>query len=170
MALIFALSSMPSGDEPHGFLYVLSRKTAHFCEYALLLALWWRALATKVNERRALVLALAITLLYAISDELHQTLVSGRSGTAARCGIDMAGALVASTFIARKRLKARSPRMSPFESMRRLPTESYRPMVVFAQTRLALSLVAVILPAAFGFPFGGALGSSRPAWRCRGAC
>lgn len=42
--------------------------------------------------------------------------------------------------------------------MQRLPTESGRPMVVFAQTRLALSICAVVLAAAFGFPFGGAVG------------
>jgi signal transduction histidine kinase len=49
--------------------------------------------------------------------------------------------------------------VSRFEAMQRLPTESGRPMVVFAQTRLALCVVTVILAAAFGFPFGGAVGA-----------
>lgn len=107
MALIFALSAMPAGGEHHGLLYVLSRKTAHFCEYALLLGLWWRALATKISGRRALKFALAITLAYAISDELHQTFVSGRRGRPLDVGIDMAGALAAATLIARGRLRRR---------------------------------------------------------------
>lgn len=47
--------------------------------------------------------------------------------------------------------------MSRLRSMRRLPTESRRPMVVFAQTRLGLSLAALALAVAFGFPFGGRL-------------
>jgi len=39
--------------------------------------------------------------------------------------------------------------------MQRLPTESGRPMVVFAQTRLALSVATVVLATVLGFPFGG---------------
>lgn len=40
-------------------------------------------------------------------------------------------------------------------SMQRLPTESARPMVVFAQTRLGLSLTALLLATILGFPSGG---------------
>ncbi len=105
MVLIFTLSAIPAGSEEHGFLYVLSRKTAHFTEYALLLGLWWRALSTRMSGRRALGVALAITLTYAVSDELHQTLVSGRRGRPLDVGIDLAGALAASALIARARLR-----------------------------------------------------------------
>lgn len=103
MVLIFALSSIPAGGGDHGVLYLVSRKLAHFCEYALLLALWWRALRTKVSDRRALALSLAVTLLYATSDELHQTLVTGRSGRPLDVGIDLLGALAASLLISRGR-------------------------------------------------------------------
>lgn len=105
MGLIFALSAMPAGDEDHGILYMIVRKAAHISEYALLVALWWRALATKVSDRRALAFALGITLLNAISDELHQTFVSGRSGRPLDVGIDMAGALGAALLIARCRFR-----------------------------------------------------------------
>ena len=107
MALIFALSAMPADNADHGFLYILSRKAAHFTEYALLLALWWRAFASKVSERRALALALGITILYAISDELHQTFVNGRAGRPLDVGIDTAGALAAASLIGRARLRRR---------------------------------------------------------------
>jgi len=113
MALIFALSAMPAGDEDHGVLYTLVRKAAHFSVYALLLALWWRALVTKVSERRALALALAITLLYATTDEVHQTFVNGRSGRPLDVGIDLAGALGASFLIARRRPRRRAMAGSP---------------------------------------------------------
>lgn len=105
MAIIFAFSSMPASDEPHGFLYVASRKLAHVCEYALLLALWWRALRTRTSDARALALALAVTFAYAVTDELHQTLESGRSGRALDVGIDMVGALGAAALIARWRMR-----------------------------------------------------------------
>jgi len=105
MVLIFALSSMPGDEEDHGLLYVLSRKLAHFGEYFLLLALWWHALTTRISERRALAIGLAIVILYAITDELHQTLVSGRAGRPLDVGIDTAGALAAALLIARVRIR-----------------------------------------------------------------
>jgi VanZ family protein len=107
MALIFALSSMPADQEDHGILYIASRKLAHFAEYALLVALWWRALRTKVAHRRALLLAFAIAVLYAVTDELHQTVVSGRAGKPLDVGIDAAGALTAVLLIARNRTRRR---------------------------------------------------------------
>lgn len=107
MALIFALSSMPADQEHHGTLYLISRKLAHFVEYALLLTLWWRALLTKVPHRRALALGFAIAVLYAVTDELHQTLVSGRTGRPLDVGIDAAGALTAILLIVRDRARRR---------------------------------------------------------------
>ena len=99
MVLIFALSSLPAGDEDHGTLYVLSRKVAHVSEYALLLALWWRALATRMSDGRAVALALAITVSYSITDEFHQTFVGGRSGRPLDVGIDLIGSLGAAALI-----------------------------------------------------------------------
>jgi len=107
MALIFALSAMPSGNEHHGVLYLIIRKLAHVTEYALLLALWWRALATKWSNRRALASALAIVILYAITDEWHQTFVNGRSGRPLDVGIDLVGALGATVLIARRQSRRR---------------------------------------------------------------
>ena len=107
MALIFALSSMPADQDDHGILYVASRKLAHFTEYALLVALWWRALRTKLSHHQALVLAFAIAVLYAVTDELHQTLVSGRAGKPLDVGIDTAGALTAVWLIVRNRSRRR---------------------------------------------------------------
>ena len=54
--------------------------------------------------------------------------------------------------------------MSAIDVRWRLPTESARPMVVFAQTRLGISLVTLLLATALGFPFGG-----RVAWVIAGA-
>jgi len=74
MALIFYLSAQESvGPE----LPAWTRVVAHFIEYALLAALWSWALAPWLG-RRALVVAAAISLLYAITDEYHQSFVPGR--------------------------------------------------------------------------------------------
>lgn len=106
MALIFALSAMPSDDVDRGLLYVLSRKLAHFLVYALLLGLWWRALRTRLAPRTAVGVALAISVAYAISDELHQLTVDGRTGTPRDVVIDTAGAATGAALILRRRTRA----------------------------------------------------------------
>ena len=74
MGLIFYLSAQESvGPELPAFTRVI----AHFSEYALLTALWIWALAP-VLGRRALFAAAALSVLYAISDEYHQSVVPGR--------------------------------------------------------------------------------------------
>lgn len=107
MALIFALSAMPSDDVDRGLLYVIARKAAHFGEYALLTALWWRALRTRTTQSAALAAAVAIAVGYAITDEIHQTFVDGRTGSPVDVLIDTAGAATAAAVLAvRGRRKA----------------------------------------------------------------
>jgi len=101
MALIFAFSAMPAGDEQHGTLTLVTRKLAHFGEYFALTGLWWWALRTRIGARRALPIAMAIAFGYAISDEFHQTFVSGRTGTPRDVLIDSAGILTAGWLIRR---------------------------------------------------------------------
>ena len=103
MGVIFVLSAMPSDDVDRGLAYFVVRKLAHFTEYALLAALWWRALRTGVAARAALIGAVAISVAYAATDELHQSTVEGRHGTPADVLIDSAGALTAAGLIARRR-------------------------------------------------------------------
>ena len=47
--------------------------------------------------------------------------------------------------------------MNDMGPLQRLPTESGRPMVVFALVRLGLTAAAVVLLAILGFPYGGAV-------------
>ena len=85
MGVIFVLSSMPSDDPDRTFLELLIRKVFHFSEYALLAALWWRAVRTRLEPRAALIAAFAITAAYAVSDEIHQTFVDGRVARRSTC-------------------------------------------------------------------------------------
>ncbi len=107
MVLIFALSSMPSDDPDRGLGHLLLRKAAHFSEYFLLAALWWRALRTRLAGRTALVTAFAISVAYAATDEFHQTFVETRVGTPVDVLIDAAGAAAAIALIARARSRDR---------------------------------------------------------------
>jgi VanZ family protein len=99
MVLIFALSAMPSDSDRHSVVIFLLRKVAHFSEYALLLALWFRALRPRLDLDRALLAAYAIVVAYAATDEFHQTFVHGRTGTPRDVVIDSTGALVAALAI-----------------------------------------------------------------------
>jgi VanZ family protein len=92
MGVIFALSAQPSLDSGLGLIDHVGRKLVHFGEYALLCFLWWRALASVTNPRRAAVLAFVIASAYALTDEYHQTFVDGRHGDAVDWLIDSAGA------------------------------------------------------------------------------
>jgi VanZ family protein len=107
MALIFAASAMPSDGEDHGLPVLILRKATHFGEYLALTALWWWALRTRIGGRLALLPAVAIAIAYAVTDELHQTLVDGRVGTWRDVLIDSAGALTAAWLIVRARARAR---------------------------------------------------------------
>jgi VanZ family protein len=99
MAVIFALSAMPAGDTDHPWFVILLRKIAHFSEYAVLVACWWRALRTVTDPTRALAAAYLVTVAYAASDEFHQTFVDGRTGTPRDVLIDATGAAVAAGLI-----------------------------------------------------------------------
>ena len=88
MALIFFFSAQPDLNSGLGVWDTIGRKLIHAATYGLLFLLWWRALGRIAP-------AVAITLLYAISDEYHQTFVHGRHGSPLDVAIDMAGVLIA---------------------------------------------------------------------------
>jgi VanZ family protein len=107
MGLIFLFSAQPSLDSGLGWIDTAGRKLIHFAEYALLCFLWWRPLRTGMPARRAALLALALSSLYAATDELHQSFVDGRHGTPVDWAIDTAGAAVAAYALgARRRVAA----------------------------------------------------------------
>ena len=93
MAAIFAVSAQSSLPQTDTALDVVGRKAAHMAEFGLLWALWLWALPGA--RRRAAVAALAITLAYAASDELHQSFVAGRHASAWDVAIAAAGVGVA---------------------------------------------------------------------------
>jgi hypothetical protein len=117
MALIFVFSAMPSDGTDHGLLVLILRKLTHFGEYFALTGLWWWALRTQIGGRRALPVAVAIAIGYAVSDEIHQTFVEGRTGTWRDVLIDSAGALTAAWLIRRARRRSRERALARFPAL-----------------------------------------------------
>jgi VanZ family protein len=96
MATIYAFSAQPSlPHAPAPWWDLLVKKGAHMAAYAILVVLWWRLLALRSSKRLALGLAGLLAVLYAVSDEFHQTYVPGRNGSLLDVGIDTGGVLVA---------------------------------------------------------------------------
>jgi VanZ like protein len=82
--LIFALSSVPDLGTGLGTWDVALRKLAHVGEYAVLGALLVRAIGRPA-------VGVALGVLYAASDELHQHFVPGREAALLDVAIDAAG-------------------------------------------------------------------------------
>jgi VanZ family protein len=72
----------------------LIRKLGHLTEYAVLAALWFRALHTgrRLQSTPSALAALAISAAWAIADELHQTLVPSRTASPLDVLLDTTGA------------------------------------------------------------------------------
>jgi VanZ family protein len=102
MTVIFAFSAQPDLNSGLGTLDTIGRKLLHFVQYALLAFLWWRALRTRLEDRRAALAAFLVTALYAATDEYHQSFVDGRNGSPLDWLIDCAGAALASTWVGRR--------------------------------------------------------------------
>jgi VanZ family protein len=90
MGLIYFFSAQPDLNSGLGVVDTVGRKLAHMVEYGLLWFLWWRALGYGNPG-----IAIAITLLWAASDEYHQTFVDGRHGSPWDVAIDAVGVSLA---------------------------------------------------------------------------
>ncbi len=94
--LIFWVSSIPGLNTGWGLWDLVLRKLAHVTEYAVLAALLFRAFGggRAPSRDRLLWLSCALAVLYAVTDELHQRFVPGRTPALADVVIDAAGAVL----------------------------------------------------------------------------
>ena len=98
MTLIFFLSGQPGDGEDKALWEVLLRKLAHVTEYALLTLATWRAargLRPSWSPTAHLAFAAAVSLVYAGTDEWHQTFIEERNGTPVDVLIDSIGIAIA---------------------------------------------------------------------------
>ncbi len=81
------------------------RKGAHMTEYAVLAWLAWRVLRKPIRRDprpwswRTAAVALAAAVLYAATDEFHQSFVRGRTGSPVDVGIDTFGSAMGLLFL-----------------------------------------------------------------------
>ena len=99
MGVIFFFSAQPDLNSGLGVWDTIGRKLIHAGIYGTLFLLWWRALGWPANP----LAAAAITLLYAVSDEYHQTFIEGRHGSPLDVAIDASGILIAYGLATRRR-------------------------------------------------------------------
>ncbi len=85
-------------EEKIALVHFVTRKVAHFVEYALLALLAARAFSSSSQQflqRRWFLISLLLVVLYSLSDEYHQSFVQGRGASIYDSFIDMSGGLSA---------------------------------------------------------------------------
>lgn len=81
---------------PYNFVEFFIRKGGHFTEYFVLAALMWMMwTATRLQRPAAWGITLFLSVLYAASDEWHQTFVPNRTGHSIDVWVDSLGVLMA---------------------------------------------------------------------------
>lgn len=106
LAAIFLFSARPSTDVEYNLLRHIVYKSGHVIGYALLALSFWRGVEF---DRNKLWLAWLFAILYAVSDEFHQSFVPGRHPAAFDVLVyDNVGALV-SLWLASMLMKQKSP-------------------------------------------------------------
>ena len=80
------------------------RKVGHLTEYAILAALWFRALyaGCRLPTTQSALGALAVSVSWAIADELHQSFVPSRTASFLDVAFDAIGAALLLFIVARK--------------------------------------------------------------------
>ncbi|BCJ88059.1 VanZ family protein [Effusibacillus dendaii] len=85
-----------SWQTPYDMLEFFIRKLGHVTEYAILAFLWQQTLRhTRLSRGKIYLWTVLICLLYASSDEWHQTFVPGRTGHPIDVAVDSIGILLA---------------------------------------------------------------------------
>ncbi len=92
-----------TSPETMATIHIITRKLAHFTEYAILGLLAARAFRS--SERWFLISAVLVVV-YALLDEYHQSFVPSRTASIFDSLIDMAGGISALIFVSRKGAKA----------------------------------------------------------------
>lgn len=112
MAIIFWFSSQPSSELPNfGLVDRMIKKSGHVFEYAVLSFWVWYALGFRKDHRW---LAWLFALLYAVTDEYHQSFVPGRFPSIWDVIIfDNVGALIGTWIVSRIAKKQKRSMNSP---------------------------------------------------------
>ena len=96
MVLIYIASATPGDEVPEfGTIDLIVKKGGHMTGYALLaIACFLAAYGDTKNKTRCAVIALCISVVYAVSDEYHQSFTPDRSPSVIDVCIDTVGAII----------------------------------------------------------------------------
>jgi len=95
--VIFSFSSIPTAhvSQIHWKDFIV-KKTAHMTEYAIFTVLLYRAfLGGGASKKKAFLYAFLVCVLYAMTDEFHQSFTPGREPTLRDVGFDTIGSSIA---------------------------------------------------------------------------
>jgi VanZ family protein len=99
MGLIFMFSSMPNGVLPYfGHWDLLIKKGGHALGFGMLGLAYAYALPARLPRKQRWLLSLLMVVLFALSDEFHQSFVNGRHSRLTDVLIDTSGAVIMLTF------------------------------------------------------------------------
>jgi VanZ family protein len=104
MALIFAFSAQPDLGTGLGAWDLVGRKVVHAVSFGTLAYLWFWTLRGRFQH--PMLAAVVVSVLYAATDEFHQTFVHGRHGTPVDVLIDAVG-IAAAALLARRQAERR---------------------------------------------------------------
>jgi VanZ family protein len=102
LRLLMPSISAEKADMIHGII----RKLGHVAEYFILGILLFRAFRSDSRELLILrwsVSSLLVVVIYAVSDEFHQSFISTRTASLVDIGIDTLGGILAQSFSALRR-------------------------------------------------------------------
>lgn len=94
MCFIFYFSHQTGQESSQMSNNLLIRKLAHITEYAVLAFFVYAYVSSYKNVRIPGLVAVIVTIIYAASDEYHQTFIVGRSGNITDVLIDAIGVVV----------------------------------------------------------------------------
>jgi VanZ family protein len=106
MIVIFAFSARPAVQTSTiDWQDFAVKKTAHFVEYAVLTVLFIYSIrrTTSLSLINSIIVALILSVVYAVSDEFHQSFVPGREPRIRDVFVDILGSLSASLFLYKNR-------------------------------------------------------------------
>ena len=113
MGVIYFFSAQPDLPRAPGpWLDTVIKKSGHALSYGVLTWLYRRALRPHFRDSRMLrAVCVGLSVVYALSDEVHQSFVPGRNGTlldVAVDGIGASGAMLLDRWLADRRARSRS--------------------------------------------------------------
>lgn len=108
MALIFWLSSSSPPPPAKAVPVYFDIKLIHIMEYGVLslLVFWALDRTTSTPFVWKIIYSISITMLYGLTDELHQVFVPGRSGKLIDITADLIGCIIAQTGVVFFRVKS----------------------------------------------------------------